>query len=290
MEGSAPATTAPPVDAPPDASGIAPTAVPAAPSTPGTATPTAAPTGNATPAAQAPATQTPAAPKTSTSPASAAPTAPTTPASPAAEAAPAAAPTSAPKPTAATYTLDPTKGALYVQVFKDAGTVAAGLSHDHVIRATGWTGTVRWDPADPAACRIALTVPVSGLRTDEESMRKRVGYDTTLDADQREEITGNMLSAGQLDAKRYTQITFASTRCEAAGEKVKVSGTLTVRGKGAPVTSTMTLAADGAAFSAAGTFTAKATSFGFEPYSALLGALKNRDEMKFTVDVKGAAQ
>jgi hypothetical protein len=42
--------------------------------------------------------------------------------------------------------------------------------------------------------------------------------------------------------------------------------------------------------SAAGTFSAKATDFGFEPYSALLGALKNRNEMKFTVDVKGAAQ
>jgi polyisoprenoid-binding protein YceI len=239
----------------------------------------------------------PTAPKTQAPPASAAPTSPAAAAPVAAP--PAATPPSPPtapstpseaKPTAATYTLDPAKGAVYVQVFKDAGTVAAGLSHDHVVRATGWSGTVRWDPADPSGCRISLTVPVTGLRTDEDSMRKRVGYDTTLDADQREEITGNMLAAGQLDATRYTQITFASTRCEAAGDKVKVSGTLTVRGKGAPVTSTMTLAADGATLSAAGTFSAKATDFGFEPYSALLGALKNRNEMKFTVDVKGAAQ
>jgi hypothetical protein len=85
----------------------------------------------------------PTAPKTQAPPASAAPT--PTPPSPAAAAPvaapPAATPPSPPtapsapseaKPTAATYTLDPAKGALYVQVFKDAGTVAA---------AARWTGS-----------------------------------------------------------------------------------------------------------------------------------------------------
>jgi polyisoprenoid-binding protein YceI len=196
----------------------------------------------------------------------------------------------APVATVADYTLDPGKSSLYVQVFKDSGTLASGLSHDHVVTATGWSGSVRWDPSSPAACKVDITVPVSGLRPDEEAMRKRVGYDVMLEPSQREEVKGNMLAAGQLDAKRFGSITFASTRCEAAGDKVKVTGTLTVHGVPKAVTSTMKLAGDGKTLTASGTFTAKATDFGFDPYTALLGALKNKNEMKFTVDVRGAAK
>ncbi|MDP2313897.1 MAG: YceI family protein [Pseudomonadota bacterium] len=270
VEPAAPAVA----DAPTAPEGGNPTATPAdapahaAPPMAGAKTPAAAPAPAATPV---PATPTPA--TTGAAPA------------PAPEALPAA-----PVPTVATYTLEPGKSALYVQVYKDAGTVAANLSHDHVIAATGWNGTVRWDPSDVAACKVDIVVPVAGLRPDEEAMRKRVGYDQMLDADQREEVKGNMLGSGQLNAKSFADIKFTSTKCEAAGDKVKVTGNLTVHGVAKPVTSTMKISADGAALSASGTFSAKATDFGFEPYSALLGALKNKNEMKFTVDVKGSAK
>ena len=111
-----------------------------------------------------------------------------------------------------------------------------------------------------------------------------------LEPDQREEIKGNMLSTGQLNAKAFSDIKFVATKCEAAGEKVKVTGNLTIRGKASPVSSTMKITGDGATLTANGTFTAKATDFGFEPYSALLGALKNKNEMKFTLDAKGTAK
>ena len=59
--------------------------------------------------------------------------------------------TGGPPPPAVEYTLDPSSSALYVQVHKDPATLAAGLSHDHVVTSTGWSGRVRWDPADVAA-------------------------------------------------------------------------------------------------------------------------------------------
>jgi hypothetical protein len=42
-----------------------------------------------------------------------------------------------------------------------------------------------------------------------------------------------------------------------------------------------------ALFTAGGVFKARATDFGFKPYSNLMGALTNHDEMKFVVDVVG---
>lgn len=302
--GSAPTASvpadAPPVDtvAPPPADpvAVAPVATEAAPEVGPEVGPEALPPPVA-PVAPAPVA---AAPSTAARPAPASPTATSTPptstasatpgvAAPVAPEAPAPAP-AAPVQTVADYTLDPSRSALYVQVYKAGETLAAGLSHDHVVAATGWSGTVRWDPADPAACKVEITVPVSGLRPDQEAMRKRVGYDVMLDDGQRADVTSNMLAAGQLDAKKFTDIRFLSTSCAAAGDKVKVGGTLTVHGVGKSVTSTMKITGDGAAFTASGTFTAKATDFGFEPYSALLGALKNQNEMKFTVDVRGAAR
>jgi polyisoprenoid-binding protein YceI len=176
-----------------------------------------------------------------------------------------------------------------VQVFKDPDTVASNLSHDHVIVATGWSGTVHWDPSDPAACRIDIKVPVSGLVNDEEAMRKRVGYDTVLDAGQRGEVKDNMLAAGQLDAKSFPSITFTSTRCEPAGDKVKIAGNLSIHGVAKAIAPLFSLSADGHELSASGGFSAKATDFGFQPYSALLGALKNKNEMRFTVVAKASA-
>lgn len=186
------------------------------------------------------------------------------------------------------YTLDPEASALYVQVFRDARTIGAGLAHDHVVAATGWTGEVRWDPADPAACEVRIVVPVSGLRADEDAARARVG-EAPIDEGQRARIAESMRGPSQLDAAAFPTITYTATRCEPVGDTVRVTGDLTIHGVTRTVTTPMRVKADGTTFAASGTFTAKATDFGFAPYSALLGALRNVDEMTFTVDVKGSS-
>lgn len=202
--------------------------------------------------------------------------------------APAAEPAPAPAATAVHYTLSTTKSRIYVQVFKDPSTAAAGLSHDHVVVATGWTGSVTWNPADPAACAVVIDVPVAGLDNDSTTWRKRVGYDNELTDGQRADVKKTMLSAAQLDADRFPTIHYQSTRCVAAGDRVNVTGKLTIHGVGKSLTVPMKMDATATSLSASGTFSAKASDFGFEPYRAMLGALKNRDTMKFTIDVTGA--
>ena len=130
-----------------------------------------------------------------------------------------------------TYKLDATKGFLYVQVFKDPTTMAAGLSHDHVVRSRSRTGTATWDPANPAACAVDITVPVKQLEVDAPEMRKKVGYDTTLDDSQRAEVGEHIFSDTQLDAAKFPNISFKATKCEGTGSNAKVTGNFTLHGR-----------------------------------------------------------
>lgn len=197
-------------------------------------------------------------------------------------------PAAAPAATPVKYRLDPNKGFVYVQVFKDKSTLAADLSHDHVIRAKAWTGSVVWDPTNVGACQVEVSVPVSSLEVDAPEMRKKVGYDTVLDDDDRATVREHMLDAGQLNASAYPNITFKSTKCEGTGNAIKVTGNFTLHGTSKTVTVPMTLSADGSAFTAKGTFKLKGSDYGMKPFEALLGQLKNSDEMSFTIDVVGA--
>lgn len=196
--------------------------------------------------------------------------------------APAAAPAAA--PTIATYTLDPIKSALYVQVYKDPSTLGAGLSHDHVVAATAWSGKVTWDTANVGACKVSITVPTSGLVNDESSLRAKVGYTTMLDDGDRAEVKEHMLAADQLAASSFPNITFTSTSCAAPGT---VSGTMSIHGVGKAVSAPFTITADGTNFTAKGSWKVKLSDFGVAPFSALFGQLKNLDEVKFTIDAKG---
>lgn len=204
--------------------------------------------------------------------------------------APAAEPVAAPVVTVADYVLDPTKSQLYVQVYKDPDTLAAGLSHDHVIAATGWNGKVTWDTANIAACKVSITVPTSGLVNDEESMRKKVGYDTVLDQGDRDEVKEHMLGSDQLNAGSFPSLTFTSTSCAASGTGTIVKGNMSMHGVSKAVSVTMAITADGKSFAAKGNLSIGQTDFGITPFSALFGQLKNKNEMKFTIDVKGAAK
>jgi polyisoprenoid-binding protein YceI len=280
---AAEATPAAPIEAPAEVPPPVATPAPTVGAEAAPAVPDVAPTNPAVTTAPTPVAAAPAAP------AGTPPITPgTSPPTPTAEATPAGTPVAAPAVEAkpVTYTLDAAKSSLYVQVFKDPTTVAADLSHDHVVSATKWTGSVTWGAG---ACAVDISVPVSGLRNDDDAMRKRVGYNVMLDDGQRADVKANMLGASQLDGSRFTTITYKATRCESSDATWKVTGGLTIHGVTKQVVATLKVAADAASFAASGKFTTKTRDFGFEPFSAMLGALKNKDELKFTLDVVGSA-
>ena len=179
---------------------------------------------------------------------------------------------------------------LVVLVYKDPDTLGAGLSHDHVVRAKGWTGTVTWDLADAGACDVRFTVPVARLDVDLPRLRAQYGLEGELSESQREDVKKNLTAKSQLDAASHPEITFRSRRCSGTTGSVTVTGDLTLHGTSSTVSVPMKVEVDGEQFSASGSFQARHTDFGIEPFSAMLGQLKNKNEMSFRIQVSGTSR
>lgn len=189
-----------------------------------------------------------------------------------------------------TYALDPAKSALFVQVFKDATTLGSDLAHDHVILATGWSGTVRLDPADPTVCEATLSVPVAGLKPDLPDMRKRVGYPVLLTDAQQVQVGDHMRGADQLDAAHFPDIRFSSKTCSGTGPDRVVAGSLSLHGVSKDVKIPLKVSVSPTEISAKGSFSLTHQDFGFAPFTAFLGTLRNQQELRFTLDVVGTAR
>ena len=183
-----------------------------------------------------------------------------------------------------TYNLN---GSLYIQVYKDPSTVAAALAHDHIIQAKGWSGTATIDLADLSTCAMNISVPVDKLLVDATPIREDLGYTTFPKDSEREDIKKEMLSEKQLNAAAHKNITWKATKCVLDGDRVDMTGDLTIRGKTKSVTLPMAVKQDEVSFHAKGAVAIKATDFGFEPYSAGFGALKNQNRMLLSISVHG---
>jgi polyisoprenoid-binding protein YceI len=191
-----------------------------------------------------------------------------------------------------TYALDPARSWLYAVVYNDTSAMASRLGHDHAFRPKSFDGSVVWDLDDPAACKVDLSFPVTSLWPDPAGLREREGLsaDGAVGEDSKPTIVGNLQGKGQLDASRFPTIEFHGTSCSASTGAVTVAGTLSIRGVPKAVTAVMNVTADKSAFAASGTFRIKHSDFGFAPFSNLAGALRNKDEIKVVVDVKGSAR
>lgn len=176
-------------------------------------------------------------------------------------------------------------GSLVVMVKYDRDALIAG--HDHLLSSSSFSGTVTWDTEDPSACSVQITLPVETLTVDAPGMRSAYGLEGETGDGDKKTIKKNALSKGQLNADAHPNITYASSSCARAGDKMKVTGTLTVAGQQKTVSTTLTTSASESAFTAKGSFTANHSDFGFKPYTALLGSLRNAEPFTFYLDVKG---
>ncbi len=184
------------------------------------------------------------------------------------------------------YRIDPARSEFVVQVFK-AG-VGATLAHDHVVRATAYAGRIEADPADPTttSTSIAVEVESSSLMVDEPMVRQKYGLETQLGETQREQVQTTMESESQLAVARYPVMRFDSTRVERGRHgDFAVTGELTIRGVTRSIEFPVRAEQRDGAVHAWGSFRFKQTDFGFQPYSALLGAVRTQDEVVLHFDV-----
>jgi polyisoprenoid-binding protein YceI len=182
------------------------------------------------------------------------------------------------------YTVDPARSEFVVRLFK-AG-VGSALAHDHVVRATHYSGRIQGDPDEPSSVSIDVEVQSASLRADEPATRARYGLSALPSDSDREEIQRTMESTTQLDVAGHPTMRFHSTRVERnAGDRFTVTGELTIRDVGQPVSFPAIVEQRDGALHARGSFRFRQSSFGFRPYSAFLGAVKNQDEVVLEFDV-----
>lgn len=175
-------------------------------------------------------------------------------------------------------------GALYVTL--RPASLFGFLAHRHVVEARGFRGEVRYDPAKPAACRIEIAVPVSGLVVDRPALRAELGFDKELSEEDRRKVDANMRAENQLHADAHATIRFSARRCETSSDdsgQLIVTGVLEIRGATREVRVPVRVRREGARLEIESRFSERHESFGFEPYSTFAGAVKNDGEIRFHV-------
>lgn len=169
-----------------------------------------------------------------------------------------------------TYTLGPSDGTVKVKTGRQG--MASKVGHDLTLDAANWKATVIID-GDPARSEVNATIEPRSL----EVTAATGGAKPMSDKDKKDikkNISG-LLGNGS--------ITFTSTSVEVKSDTaLKVAGALTIAGQDRPVTLDMAL-------TPAGRLTASTTivqtQFGIKPFSAMMGALKVKDEVEVVLDV-----
>jgi polyisoprenoid-binding protein YceI len=162
------------------------------------------------------------------------------------------------------YQLGPDDGTLAVRTGR-TGTVAKA-GHDLLIHVTKWRGTL-----DTDAPGVELDVDATSLKVREGTGGMKGLGDGDL---------ANIEQTIDDDVLKRQDVSFRSTSVERDGDKLSVTGDLTLRGTTRPLTFDLAVA-DGRV---RGTAVVKQTEWGMKPYTALFGALKVADEVRVEID------
>jgi polyisoprenoid-binding protein YceI len=183
------------------------------------------------------------------------------------------------------WSLDVSKTELVVKVWKTGA--AAGMAHDHVVRATKLSGRATLaDDAKPESLTLELAVDVASLVPDEPEVRKRyaIAGAAVPDAD-RAKVKENMLGVDQLDAAKFPTIGFTVTRVVRDERGALLcTGKLTLHGVTKELTFPIAVKV-GETVEGDAQVKVKTSDFGVQPFSAALGLIRNKDEVELLAHI-----
>ena len=185
---------------------------------------------------------------------------------------------------AAEYLIRPEQSELVVLVFKTG--FASAFAHDHVVRATRFSGSISGDPSNPATAAVRVTVPVEALAVDEPELRKKHGLAGGPGDSDRQEIQATMRGDKQLDAAKYPDISFRSVSVEprTTGDFL-LTGDFTLHGTTRRITVPVSGRLSDGSLRATGSFEFNQSDFGITPISLFLGAVRNQDRVRIVFDL-----
>jgi polyisoprenoid-binding protein YceI len=185
---------------------------------------------------------------------------------------------------ATAFRVEPSQSSLVAEIFREG--IASVFAHDHVVEATSFSGRITYEPAVPEASSISVQVNAATLKVDSPETRRQFhsrGEPTTADVS---DIERNMKGEGQLHVAKFPLITFVSTRINSERDgQYWVTGHLTIRGVTKTVRFPANVVMEGHTLRATATLEFTQSAFGYRPYSALLGTIKNKDTVVLHIDL-----
>jgi polyisoprenoid-binding protein YceI len=158
--------------------------------------------------------------------------------------------------------------------------MGAKLAHDLILTASRWHGTMNVDADNPAASSAEVTIDARSLEIVEA-----VGGMKSLSDKDRRDIAKN-IDDKVLETGKFGELKFASTSVSGSAPNFNAAGNMTIKGTTRPVN--VALNVNGT--QVVGSTSISQKDFGIKPFSAMMGAIKLRDDVDFelTVDLPSA--
>ena len=172
------------------------------------------------------------------------------------------------------YTLGPSDGTLQVRTGRQG--MASKVGHDLTLEASNWKATVTVDP-DPGQSQVKATIEPRSL-----AVVAATGGAKPVSEKDKKDILKNIV--GLLG---NNSITFESTSVKAKSDtSATVAGNLSIAGQSRQVTLDLTIEPNGDSARLKGRVPIVQSNFGVKPFTAMMGALKVKDEVEVDLDVR----
>jgi polyisoprenoid-binding protein YceI len=158
--------------------------------------------------------------------------------------------------------------------------MGAKLAHDLILSPSQWSGTLNVDADNPAASSATLSIDARSI----EILEAVGGMKSLSDKDRRD--IGKNIDDKVLETGKHPTLTFESTSVSGSAPNFNAAGNMTIKGTTRPVN--VALNVNGSQVTAKTSVSQK--DFGIKPFSAMMGAIKLRDDVDFelTVDLPSA--
>ena len=158
--------------------------------------------------------------------------------------------------------------------------MGAKLAHDLILTPKQWSGTLNVDADNPAASSATLKIDARSI----EIVEAVGGMKSLSDKDRRD--IGKNIDEKVLQTSKFPELKFASTSVSGSEPNFNAAGNMTIVGNTRPAN--VAINVNGTQVVAKTTISQK--DFGIKPFSAMMGAIKLRDDVEFelTVDLPSA--
>lgn len=179
------------------------------------------------------------------------------------------------------FRVDPNRGEFQVGTVK--GGVLGAFAHDHLVGVSFYAGEIRFDPINPNRSSVWFDIPAGALTVRDPGVKWG----------ERQKIESTMKGPRVMDVQQYPRIRFESSSVVYKPDtgdrrRLEVNGTLNLHGVARQIALPVTFwTAGDTCFAEAETWL-RQTDYGMKPYSAGLGTIRVKDEVRISFHLIGS--